>query len=162
MLNVHTRQFPAPIESVRPWIEACWSGGPRDPFPHDVLRSWRRNPDGMAPDALVPGVTVLGHGPFRFRLSSWDGQRWRVDLFKGKGWHGFDLVAEEGGCRVTHTVSVPGLAGLALRVILPAHDWAVEALLDRLGEALGTGRMPERTARPLPWRAALVMRRLQA
>ena len=35
-------------------------------------------------------------------------------------------------------------------LILPLHDWAVEAILDRLGEALETGKVPERTARQPP------------
>jgi hypothetical protein len=51
MKNVHARRFAAPIEQVRAWVEACWSGGDRDCFPRDVIPSWRKNPDGVDPMA---------------------------------------------------------------------------------------------------------------
>ena len=109
MQNVHVRRVAAPIERVRPWIEACWSGGVRDCFPRDVIPSWRRNPPGVDPSALIPGETIVGHGPFRFRLRAWDGQVWRVDLVGPiAGWHGFDLVPDGEGCRVTHTLELDG------------------------------------------------------
>jgi hypothetical protein len=157
MLNVHTRRFDAPVDAVRPWIEACWSGGGRDCFPRDVVGTWRKNPPGVAPDALVPGHTVLGHGPFRFRLREWDGTRWRVDVVGGRGWHGFDLAPDGDGCRVTHTLELePSLPErLQWLLIGPIHDWVVEALFDRLAMALRTGRVPARSERPMPRRVAI-------
>lgn len=65
MRNVHVRRVAAPIERVRPWIEACWSGGERDCFPRDAISTWRRNPPSADPSALIPGETMIGHGPFR-------------------------------------------------------------------------------------------------
>lgn len=148
MENVHTRVYPASPEAIRPWLEAAWSGTDRDIFPRDLVPTWRDT------ETLVPGHTRLGHGPFRFKLREWDGWRWRVD-FPG-GWHGFDLSPEGDGTRVTHTLTM----GNVIRPILPLHDWAVEALLDRLGQALATGSVPAFTERPLEgyarmtWRAA--------
>jgi hypothetical protein len=152
MRNVHVRRVAAPIERVRPWIEACWSGGDRDCFPHDVIPNWRRNPPGADPDALIPGETLVGHGPFRFRLRAWDGHIWRVDLIgRLVGWHGFDLVPEADGCRVTHTVELATspMSRFQWMAIEPLHDWAVEAMFDRLEHALLTGAVPARTERPM-------------
>src|SRR4051812_36869351 len=145
MENVHSRVLSAPIERVRPWIEACWSATERDAFPRDVIPTWRRNPEGVDPGALVPGQTLLGHGPFRFRLTQWDGARFRVEVVAGgRGWHGFDLEALGDRCRVTHTLSLP-LSGTSRIVVpltvMPVHDWAVEAIFDRLEEALRTGQV---------------------
>ena len=153
MKNVHVRRFAAPIDQVRPWIEDCWSGGDRDCFPRDVIANWRRNPDGIDPLALVPGKTLVGHGPFRFRLREWDGRSWKVDLVGGMaGWHGFDLTPDGDGCRVTHTVWLePSLsAWLRWTAIESVHNWAVEAMFDRMAHALATGTVPRVTERPLP------------
>ena len=159
MRNVHLREMSAPIDLVRPWIEASWTGTSRDPFPRDVLKSWRRNPPGADPLALIPEVTRVGHGLFAFRFQSWDGRRWRVRIESQdfQGWHGFDLQTTAVGCRVTHTIEVtPSLVGAVLWHVLvaPIHDWFVEAIFDRIGEALRTGEMPALTSRKMPWRAA--------
>jgi len=159
MKNVHARSYPYPPEAIRPWLEAVWSGTERDAFPRDVIRSWRRNPTGADALALIPGQTSLGHGGFSFRLTQWDGSRWRVE-FDGarmRGWHGFDLQSEGGGARLTHTFEAGAQwpARLVWRWMLePIHDWVVEALLDRLAIALRTGRAPERTERPMGLRAS--------
>ena len=160
MKNIHTREMNAPIEDVRPWIEACWTGTTDDPFPRDVLKTWRKNPPGEDRLALVPDVTRLGHGPFAFRFMSWDGNRWRVRVESKAfaGWHGFDLDPTRRGCRVTHTIELD-LSGAA-RVVWPVciaaiHDWAVEALLDRMEEALRTGTVPAITARKMPFPASV-------
>ena len=156
--NVHERRVAAPVERVAPWIEACWSGGERDCFPCDRIPSWRKNPPGATPLALVPGETLLGHGPFRFRLRAWDGARWRVDVVGGPvGWHGFDLEPDGDGCRVTHTLELESSTTGRARwtAIEPVHDWAVEALFDRLEHALRTGVVPARTDRPMSPVAAL-------
>jgi hypothetical protein len=158
MRNVHVRRVAAPIERVRPWIESCWSGGERDCFPRDAISDWRRNPPGADPSALIPGQTMVGHGPFRFRLRAWDGQTWRVDLVGGMaGWHGFDLLPDGDGCRVTHTLELESSlsARLGWMVIEPIHDWAVEAMFDRLEHALATGAVPARTRRPMSRAVAL-------
>lgn len=159
MKNVHLRDMTAPIELVRPWIEASWTGTPRDPFPRDVLKSWRKNPPGADPLALIPDVTRVGRGPFSFRFESWDGARWRVRVESEnfQGWHGFDLETTALGCRVTHAIEViPSLGGAILwhALVAPVHDWFVEAIFDRIEEALRTGEMPTLTRRKMPWRAA--------
>ncbi len=146
MENVHTRVYPASPEAIRPWLEAAWSGTERDIFPRDLVPTWRDT------ESWVPGRTRLGHGPFRFKLREWDGWRWRVD-FPG-GWHGFDLTTETGGTRVTHTTVLPAPS----KPIIPLHDWAVEALLDRLGRALETGAVPSFTERPLVGYARMTWR----
>jgi hypothetical protein len=162
--NVHTRRVAAPIEQVRPWIEACWTGGDRDCFPRDVIRTWRKNPPGVDPVALIPGETMIGHGPFRFRVRSWDGAAWRVDVIgRPHGWHGFDLAPDPrpdgNGCRVTHTLELEATLSARLRwmAIESVHDWAVEALFDRLEHALRTGEVPTRTERPMPRLAAFAL-----
>jgi hypothetical protein len=161
MKIVHVRRFAASIEEVRGWVAACWSGGDRDCFPRDVIATWRHNPDGVDPAALVLGETLLGHGPFRFRLREWDGRSWKVDFTGGMpGWHGFDLAPDGTGCRVTHTVSLPSSLSARLRwmVVAPAHDWAIEAMFDRMEHALRTGAVPSRTERPIPALAVLGVR----
>jgi hypothetical protein len=150
--NVHVRRVSAPVERVAPWIESCWSGGDRDCFPRDVIRTWRKNALGVDPIALIPGETLIGHGPFRFRLRAWDGVVWRADVIgRPVGWHGFDLGADGDGCRVTHTLELESslAARLHWMAIQPIHDWAVESLFDRLDHALRTGVVPERTERPM-------------
>jgi hypothetical protein len=168
MKNVHVREMRASIELVRPWIESAWTGTPRDPFPCDMLKSWRKNPPGADPLALIPNVTRVGHGFFSFRFESWDGAQWRVRIEgdRSQGWHGFDLQATPLGCRVTHTIeATPSVAGAVLwhGFVAPIHDWFLEALFDRLEEALQTGEMPTVTRRKMPWRAAAsfaVLRRI--
>lgn len=148
ILNVHTRIFDAAIEDVRPWIERCWSGGPLDGMP-PALRPWRKNPPGVPADALVPGQTVVGHGPFRFRLTEWDGHRWRVEIIgRAEGWHGFDLFADGARTRITHTLALRSFPGgwLGTRVLIPLHDRAVETVFDRVAHALRTGDMPRHGA----------------
>jgi hypothetical protein len=159
MKNVHRREMAASIEQVRPWLEAGFSATERDAFPRDVIGNWRENPRDTDPLALIPEVTRMGHGPFSFRFVSWDGARWRVRVETPgfPGWHGFDLEAVPGGCWVTHTLELRLSAPRQLlwTVCFAAiHDWAVEAALDRMEEALRTGTMPAVTTRPLPWLAA--------
>jgi hypothetical protein len=160
MRNVHVRTIGAPIERVRPFVESSWTGTRHDPFPRDVLPTWRKNPPGVDPLALIPKVTRLGHGMFSFRFDSWDGERWRVTVENPefRGWHGFDLVAKTGACRLTHTIELDmSRRGAVLWsvFIAPIHDWCVEAIFDRIEEALVTGVMPETTRRPMPWLAAV-------
>jgi hypothetical protein len=159
MKNVHSRELAATPEQLRPWVEAAWSATSRDPFPRDVIRNWRKNPPGEDPQALVPGVTLVGHGPFTFRFQSWDGARWRVKVETPgyPGWHGFDLEAAPRGCRITHTLELdltPPRQLLWSVCFAAIHDWAVEAAFDRLEEALRTRAMPAITLRPLPWRGS--------
>jgi hypothetical protein len=150
--NVHVRRVDAPIERVAPWIEACWSAGDRDCFPRDVIANWRKNPHGSDPLALIPGQTLLGHGPFRFRLRAWDGAVWRVDVVgHPAGWHGFDLCPDGDRSLVTHTLELESTLTARLHwiAIESIHDWAVEALFDRLEHALRTGVVPNRTERAM-------------
>jgi hypothetical protein len=160
MRNVHSREMAAPIELVRPWIEAGWTGTARDPFPRDVIRSSRENPPGVDPLVLIPGITRMGHGFFSFLFDSWDGVQWRarVESRDFRGWHGFHLQPTPTGCRVTHTIEAE-LSGrgrlLWFVLIAPIHDWCVEAILDRIEEALRTGDMPQVTRRRMPWPASM-------
>jgi hypothetical protein len=161
MKNIHVREMTAPIELVRPWIEASWSGTPQDPLPRDYLKSWRKNPPDADPLALIPNVTLLGHGPFSARFESWDGERWRIRIESEefRGWHGYDLQTTPLGCRVTYTIEAqPSLRGRVFwyMVVAPCHDWCVEAIFDRIEEALRTGEMPAVTRRKMPWRAAML------
>ena len=167
MLNTHSREFRASPEAIGRFIEAAWSGTDADPFPRDVIATWRKNPEGVAPLALVPTLTSVGHGPFRFRFESWDGRRWRVRVLQDgyRGWHGFEIEKAAEGTRVTHTIELE-LTGSARVVwplaVEPIHDWAVEALFDRIEAALRSGQMPARTERPMSLRAALTLRALRA
>ncbi len=152
MKNVHTRLLNQPIEAVRPWIERAWSGTPDDVFPRDYIRTWRQNTPG-ATSPLVVGETQLGHGPFRFLLTKWDGVDWRVQLTNGTpAWHGFHLEALGKQTRITHTLEGP--LGPSFEIfVLPIHNWAVESLFDRLETALDTGAVPRRTERAMHFRA---------
>jgi hypothetical protein len=153
LIKRHTRCFAAPPEAVRTWLEQAWSGGLEDIFPWDYIPDWRHNPEGTEQGDLRPGATRLGHGPFRFVLTAWDGWTWRVRIEGQDGWHGFDLEAWAGGSRLTHTLCLPWppLRMLFARfVLVPVHDWAVEAMFDRLDVALVQGHVPFVTPRPLP------------
>jgi hypothetical protein len=168
IVNQHRRLLAASSVSLGPWIEALWSASDRDAFPRDVIANWRSNPDGVGRLKLVPNATVLGHGPFKFRLRHWDGQSWRVELEGAglHGWHGLDLLPKGEGTQLTHTLSIDGPAPMLLLARLffePVHDWAVEATFDRLELALATGTPGERTHRPMSlgvW-AALKIARLR-
>ena len=75
------------------------------------------------------------------------------------GWHGFDLQPDPDGgdgCRVTHALELESSLSARLRwmAIEPIHDWAVEAMFDRLENALRTGVVPERSERPMSRMAA--------
>ena len=162
MRNLHTRIIHHPIEAVRTWIGQAWSGTRNDIFPRDVFPSWRSNPDGT--DALIPGVTKLGHGPFVFTLRWWDGVRWRADLDSNAGYHAFQLQQQGTKTRLIH--SLDAQLSLAARLaIIPLHDWAVESMFDRLEHALEYGTVPTTTTRPMGFVARRVFeagrRRLQ-
>ena len=146
MRNVHTRLFAHPLALVRSWLDLAWSDSRQDIFPRDVIRGWRANPDGST--AWIPDVTLLGHGPFVFKLRWWDGVRWRADLDANAGSLAFHLAERGGKTRLgcTFEASLPLASRLA---IVPIHDWAVEAMFDRLAIALATGSVPHETARPM-------------
>ena len=99
---------------------------------------------------------MVGHGPLRFRLRSWDGYVWRVDVVDSlTGWHGFDLAADGDGCLVTHTLELAGsLSSRVAWMAIETIHWAVEAMFDRLEHALATGVVPARTERPMSRMAA--------
>jgi hypothetical protein len=163
MLNVHRRTFAATPEAIGRWLERAWSATDEDIFPRDVIPTRRRNPPGVAPGALIPGRTRLGHGPFSFKLERWDGTVWRVGFANpgARGWHGFELRPCAGGTEVTHTVDArtSPLFWLGWRIAIePLHDWAVEALFDRLAAALRDGRVPTRTTRPMTGRGRWLLR----
>lgn len=146
MRNLHTRILHHPIDAVRHWIDLAWSGTKQDVFPRDVIPSWRANPDGG--DALQPGATRLGHGPFVFTLRWWDGVRWRADLDSDAGYQAFHLQAQGKRTRLVH--SLDATLPLATRLaLIPIHDWAIEAMFDRLEHALEHGSVPAVTTRPM-------------
>jgi hypothetical protein len=150
MLNIHKRLFDHRIEQVRPWISLAWSGTKHDIFPRDVIPSWRANIDGS--DGLVPEKTKLGHGNFVFTLRWWDGVRWRADLDSNAGWHGLYIQAQGAKTRVIHTLDAS--LSLATRLsVIPIHDWAIEAMFDRLEHALEHGTVPAVTSRPMSFLA---------
>ena len=151
--NVHSRWLPHAPECFGPWLDAVWSGGVDDVFPHDRLVTWRTRVEGQ-PQRWIPGETQFGHATLRFKLRRWDGTRWEADFLARRlqGWHGFELVSEGGGTTIRHTLA--GEASGALRwqwplAIRPVHDWAIEALFDRLQEALARGSAPAETTRPM-------------
>src|SRR5437870_11855064 len=115
--NVHSRSFPSPPQALRAHLEHAWSGTERDVFPRDVIRSWRKNPPGRDPLALVPGVTEMGHGPFRFLLERWDGSVWRVHFEAAgmSGRHGFDLEAEAAGAPLADRTGIHPADPVSLR-----------------------------------------------
>jgi hypothetical protein len=164
--NTHQRQIQASSEELGKWIGRLWSGTEEDCFPRDYIPTWRKT-DGLRDSVqLVPGRTKLGHGPFAFDFEEWDGGKWRVTVKheRMEGWHGFDLVPEPDGVWLRHTIE------LALRgperlywhaLIEPVHDWAVEAIFDRLEEAVKTGAAPRHTSRPMPLRARVAFTTLK-
>ena len=164
MENVHRRIVAAPPAEVHSWLLEAWSAGPRDIFPRDVIRNWRRNPAGVDPGAFVAGVTRIGHGPFAFTLREVSADGWWVDVDGRPGLeHGFTLAAVPGGTEVTHSLRGPLRGHLALTwplFVAPLHDWAVEAIFDRLEVALATGSVPTATVRPMSLRARLLFRLL--
>ncbi|HUC08174.1 MAG TPA: hypothetical protein VMR96_08790, partial [Solirubrobacterales bacterium] len=164
--NVHERWFPAPPEALEPWVAKLWSGGADDAFPHDFIRSWRKNPPGVPADAVIAGVTRTGHGRFSFLVEEAGPRKVRYGVRGGlEGWHQLELIPDGQGTLVRHSLEIrrPLLKVLAFRLlILPLHDWAVEAIFDRLGEALRTGKVPGRTARQPPALYLPILRKVGA
>ena len=154
MKNTHQRRIAARLDQLSPWIGKLWSGTQEDCFPRDVIATWRKTDGVPDPDQLIPGRTRLGHGPFAFDFQQWDGRTWRVTFERPgmKGWHGFDLSPGPDGTLLAHTIEAD-LDGRSLLLwhllIAPVHDWAVEAMLDRIQEALLTGAAPQHTTRPM-------------
>ncbi|HXY34537.1 MAG TPA: hypothetical protein VEI07_09940 [Planctomycetaceae bacterium] len=80
------------------------------------------------------------------------------------GWHGFDLLPEPDGIRLVHTIELElrGRNRFAWHVLIePVHDWAVEAIFDRLEEALKTGVAPRHTKRPMTLRTRMAFAALK-
>ena len=140
--SVHQRWFAVPASAIAPLLARVWTGTADDLFPVDWVATRRDNPSGVPADALVPGVTRLSHGFLPFLFERADATTWRVRTPFG-GWHGFDLVAENGGTRVVHTLAIdrlPLAARLLWRGFVQAgHDWALEAIFDRLAHVLAGG-----------------------
>jgi hypothetical protein len=151
VLNVHQRRFTQPPDAVASWLDDIWSGTSRDVFPRDVLPTWRSS---------AGGVTRFGHANLRFELEEWNRERWRAGfrVRRFDGWHGFDLTPEGAGTVLTHTLEGDTKGSLLWQwplVVRPIHDWAVEALFDRLQAALESGQVPARTDREMPAKARL-------
>jgi hypothetical protein len=152
--NVHERVLPAAPGQVRPWLDAVWSGTDDDVFPHDRLVTWR-DMAGDEPAPWAPSRTCFGHATLKFQLRRWDGTRWDADVLSRsfRGTHGFALEPAGSGTRVRHVLegSLHGAMRWRWPLAVEAlHDWAVEAMFDRLEHAVSTGRAPPATARPMP------------
>lgn len=153
MRSVHRRRFDAPADRVRPWLDRVWSEEDNPLFPHDRVRPFRHDPVGAA--APVPGETVMGHGPLPFVFAGGDDRSWSV-VTPFDGHHGFRIEEDGEGCVVEHTLDIDAPAPVEWAwslLVVDGHDWAIEAIFDRLEAALAEGAPPHRTDRPLPWRA---------
>lgn len=155
--HVHSRCVPASLASVSSALDGLWSGGPRDAFPHDFIRVWRRIPAGSS------GLTVgarFGHGPFSFTVVE-RGERSLVARIDGgdfRGTHGFSLVPGDGGVTVTHTLRAHANLkhGIVWKALVGSvHDWAVTAVLERLENVVVHGYAAARTSTPPPASLAL-------
>jgi hypothetical protein len=153
MTNIHKRLLDHPIDSIRPWISRLFSGTSVDCFPRDMLPSWRTS------DNLVPGETKLGYGPFSFTLRWWDGTRWRADLDSNAGYQAIFLQAQGKRTRVIHTLDA-SLSLVGRLSLIPIHDWAIEAMFDRLETAVATSHVPT-TLRPMGFVARRMYEALQ-
>jgi hypothetical protein len=157
--NVHGRVLSAPVESVRPWLDWMWSGEENDVFPRDWLLPWREGCAGGAPAAWSAG-TKFGHARVRFRLRGWDGVHWEADVLgrQFRGEHAFTLEPDGARTRITHRLS--GTVHRSMRIawllaVRPVHDWAIEAMFDRLEHALAVGSPPQVTPSPMGAHARL-------
>jgi hypothetical protein len=164
--NVHQRHFRANSADLGRWITRLWSGTQDDCFPYDYIPTWRKTDGVRDPARLIAGHTKLGHGPFSFNFQQWDGSQWRVTFERRgmAGWHGFDLIPESDGIRLVHTIELRlrGAPRLIWPVLIePVHDWAVEAIFDRIEEALETGVAPRHTKRPMPFASRLAFAALK-
>jgi len=158
--NVHERFFPAPPRHVCGWLERAWSGGEDDVFPRDRFASWRR-PTQRAAEPGGGALFDFGHAQIRFRARRWDGTSWEAEVLSRsfRGSHGFLVEPEGEGTRVQHRLQGTLHGSLRWRwplMVRPLHDWAIEALLDRLGIALARGLPPDVTLRAMSAHARLV------
>jgi len=151
--NTHERLMRASVPDLRAWLDRAWTGGADDVFPRDRLPSWREA--GPAPR--------FGHARLRFQMQREDATGWEARFLAGRfeGHHGFELRPEGNNTRIRHTLR--GRARGAVRwqwplLFRPLHDWAAEALFDRLEVALKTGSVPDTTARPMSVHTRLAYR----
>jgi hypothetical protein len=158
--HVHTRRIAAPLSEVVAAVDALWSRTKRDALPRQ-LSGWRRTPAGA--QGLAVG-TRFGHGPFSFQVEQWDGQtlRARIDTAGFHGQHGFHLRSEDDHVVITHELDAqltPVRWLLWQLFIASGHDWAVEAMFDRMQALLGAAA-PERHTAPLGMRVFARLRRI--
>lgn len=158
--HVHTRRIAAPLSEVVQAIDSLWSHGKRDALPRE-LSGWRRTPPGA--DGLAVG-TRFGHGPFSFEVEHWDGQtlRARIETAGFQGHHGFELRSEGERVVVTHDLDaqLTPLRWLVWQLFIASgHDWAVEAMFDRMQTMLGEPASARQTA-PVGMRAFAAIRKL--
>jgi len=160
--HVHERRFQAPLAEVVAIVDSMWSGGPLDALPR-ALGGWRRTPPGA--QGFAAG-TRFGHGPFSFLVEHWDGHtlRARVETVGFRGCHGFVLQREGDHVLVTHDLDAEGTLGAWMvwqLFIARGHDWAVEALFDRMHVLLSDGGAERASSRPpLGMRVFAATRRL--
>lgn len=159
--HVHVRRFLAPQAEVVALIDALWSRTSRDALPRE-LGGWRRTPAGT--QGFVTG-TRFGHGPFSFQVEQWDGETLsaRIETAGFRGHHGFTLRREGEAVVVTHRLDaqVELVRWLAWQLFIArGHDWAVQALFDRMHVLLGDRPAALALAPPLGMRAFVAARRL--
>jgi hypothetical protein len=164
ILHVHSRRVPGDLGRVSSALDALWSGGAQDAFPHDVIRPWRQLAAGSS--ALSVG-SQFGHGRFAFTVVSRDRHDFvaRIDSAGIRGSHGFSLLPGDGHVTLTHTLraDLDVLPWVVWKTLVGSiHDWAVSALLERLEYLLVHGRVPTRTRTPPPRRLALYRGLLRA
>jgi hypothetical protein len=147
--HTHVRSFVAPLPEVVAAIDALWSGGPLDAVPA-ALHGWRKSPRGAQGFAVG---TRFGHGPFSFFVDQWDGRtlRARIETAGFRGYHGFAIAHEAERVVVTHDLdaklTLPNWTAWQL-FIAHGHDWAVEAVFDRMHELLRDGQAARVSRQP--------------
>jgi hypothetical protein len=93
------------------------------------------------------------------------GSRYVFVSLRFVGRHGFDLRPVGARTEITHTLEMDrkGKARVLWPALMnPIHDWCVEAIFDRLEEALRTGKIPAISDRRMPLRSDASLKTLRA
>ncbi len=152
VLNVHQRQFAASAPEVGALIDGLGSASDRLWPPR-----WPR----MRFDRPLGSGASGGHGPIRYDVELYEpGKRIRFRLRSPRGFdgfHGFEVVAEESGATLRHTLEMNahGSARITWPLIFaPLHDALVEDGLD--AAAIALHEQPR--LQPWSWRVRFLRR----